>query len=410
MTEAAYCGGRCFLSYRRTRLAEIRELVAALHEHGVATWQDLDNLDEQPLEPALRAALADPAITSGIVWITPEVADSAVITGIELPGLLARARRDDGFCLLPVAAGGLDYDGAARAALTATSTNDFGTWNMIGVADDPATEEQIAGVARRALVRRLRAAHAALPAGSPVVIDMFTRRVAALEPDAVLTVDLTHRFAGRPTHPGAWSARLLPALSAVVEETARHAAGRALHLRGLLGLPTAAALGTLLLAPSGIRAGWLQSTQGRPDALYTLDEQPVPSGFDVRLEDHRSDGEDLAILVNVNADTVPAVRATPGLPLFRGWVRADPPGPFSHYFAEPAEAVDLAHQIVGRLREARSRYGRLGAVHLFTAAPVGLVFLIGQLLNTVGTVHTYEHVGTDAVGHYEPAITLHPSA
>lgn len=409
MAIANKVGGRCFLSYRRTRVAEIRELVAALHEHGVATWQDLDNLDEQPLEPALRATLADSAITSAILWITPDVTASAVITGIEIPALVARAERDDGFSLLPVAAGGLDHEAAGRAALTATSVNDFDTWSMIQVADDPAAEEQIAGVARRALVRRLRAAQAALAADSPVVVDVFTRGTARLEPDAVLTVDLTHRFTGRHAEPGAWSTRLLPVLSAVAEEAERHTAGRVLHLRGSVGLPTALALGTTLLAPRGLRAAWLQRTPGRPDAAYTLDAPPRPSGFSVRLVAERPEAHDLAVLVNVTQDTVPAVRATPGLPPFRGWVRADPPGSGPRFFDTPGEAVELAHQIIGRLREARTRYGRIGAVHLFAAAPLGLVFLIGQLLNTFGTIHTYEHVSTDGTGRYEPAVILHPS-
>lgn len=409
MTIATPSGGQCFVSYRRSRLAEIRKLVAALHEHGIPTWQDLNNLDEQPLEPALRAALADPALASGIVWITPDVADSAVVTGIEIPGLLDRAARGDGFSLIPVAAGGLDSDAAARAALTATSLNDFSTWNMAQVADDPATNEQITGIARRALVRRLRTTHAVLAVKRPVVVDVFTRGPASLAPDAALTVDLTHRFDGRRAHRDAWSTFLLPALSAVVQEAAQCAPGRVLHLRGFIGLPTAVTLGVKLMAPGGVRAAWLQRTRGQPDTPYTLDAQPVSSGFDVRLEDHRSDAEDLAILVNVNQDTVPAVRATPGLPPFRGWVRADAPGDYPHTFSEPGEAVELADQIVAQLREARSRYGRVGAVHLFAAAPLGLAFLIGQLLNTLGTVHTYEHVGDDGVGHYEPAVILRPS-
>jgi hypothetical protein len=42
------------------------------------------------------------------------------------------------------------------------------------------------------------------------------------------------------------------------------------------------------------------------------------------------------------------------------------------------------------------------------AVPVGLAFIIGQLLNTLGAVHTYEHVP----GHrnsYELAAVLEPS-
>ena len=83
--------GYCFVSYRRTRLAEVGALVRALHELGVPTWQDLHDLDERPLEATLRSVLADPNIASGVLWITPEVAHSAIITDIEVPGLAGRA-------------------------------------------------------------------------------------------------------------------------------------------------------------------------------------------------------------------------------------------------------------------------------------------------------------------------------
>ncbi|HEY2724049.1 MAG TPA: hypothetical protein VGI84_05130, partial [Pseudonocardiaceae bacterium] len=229
----------------------------------------------------MRATLADPSVTSGVLWITPDVAASTVITGIEIPALLARAEASDGFVLFPVAAGGLDYDAAARAALTASSINDFSSWSMIRVADDPATAEQITGIARGALVRRLRTAHTALPAEGPLVIDVFTRGGAPLTADAALTLDLTHRFDGRHAHPDAWPRHLLPALAAVIEEAERLAPGRPLQLRGFIGLPTAAALGSLLLAPRGLAASWLQRTPRRPDALYSLAAAPTPSGFRV---------------------------------------------------------------------------------------------------------------------------------
>src|SRR5512133_3284228 len=112
--------GRCFVSYRRIRLAEINSLVQALHELGVPTWQDLHNLTEQPFESALRAVLDDPDTASGILWVTPEVADSLIVTNLEIPGLTRRAATDTVFALIPVAAGGLDYDGAADAAHSGT--------------------------------------------------------------------------------------------------------------------------------------------------------------------------------------------------------------------------------------------------------------------------------------------------
>ena len=38
--------GRSFLSYSRKRLHEARLLLAAQHELGIPTWQDIADLDE----------------------------------------------------------------------------------------------------------------------------------------------------------------------------------------------------------------------------------------------------------------------------------------------------------------------------------------------------------------------------
>jgi SMODS-associated and fused to various effectors sensor domain len=401
--------GRCFVSYRRSRLEEVRRLVAALHDYGVPTWQDLTDLDQEPLEPALRAVLTDPATASGILWITPEVADSPVITGIEIPELIMRAERGDAFYLIPVAADGLDYAAAARTAIARTTLNDFGTWNIVRAGHDPISDADIDAIARRALARRISAIDVATPAGTPIVIDVYTRGPTTHRPDAALTIDLTHRFVGRHADAGAWQTRILPALDTMVDETTRRAPGRPLQLRGLVGLPAAVAIGTMLLAPRAVSAAWMQHTPGRSDTAYSLAELRRPSGFRVALRDHRADAADLAVLINVSENTVPAVRATPGLPEFRGWVLADPPGLYPHLFPGSGEATDLAHEVIGIMRTARSRYGRVGDVHLFIAGPVGLAFLLGQLLNTFGTVHTYEHVNDDGVGHYRAAVAVRPS-
>ncbi len=407
--EATNPAGRCFVSYRRSRLDEIRRLVGALHDYGVPTWQDLADLDEEPLEPALRASLGDPGIASGILWITPEVADSPVITGIEIPALTVRAECGDAFYLIPVAAGGLDYGAAARTALTCTTLSDFGAWNIARVHHDPIADADADIIAHRALARRIAAIHAAAPVGAPIVIDVYTRGPAVHRPDAALTVDLTHRFIGRHADAVAWQTRILPALDTIADETARRAPGRSLQFRGLVGLPAAVALGTAALAPGGVSAAWMQHTPGRADTAYSVAEERRPSGFRVALHDHHPDAEDLAVLINISENTVPAIRATTGLPEFRGRVHADPPGGHPHLFPGPAEAADLAYEVVSTMRAARSRYGRVGDVHLFIAGPVGLAFLIGQLLNTFGTVHTYEHVNDHGVGHYNPAVDLSPS-
>ena len=66
----------------------------------------------------------------------------------------------------------------------------------------------------------------------------------------------------------------------------------------------------------------------------------------------------------------------------------------------------MARQVVEAARNARQQYHVRGQVHLFMAIPVGLAMLIGQLLNTLGQVQTYEHIPDGATGYYVAAARL----
>ena len=68
--------------------------------------------------------------------------------------------------------------------------------------------------------------------------------------------------------------------------------------------------------------------------------------------------------------------------------------------------LDVAQLTIESAREARHKFGIRGKVHLFMAVPAGLALLIGQSLNTLGPVQTYEHIQVDAIGVYEPAAVL----
>ena len=78
----------------------------------------------------------------------------------------------------------------------------------------------------------------------------------------------------------------------------------------------------------------------------------------------------------------------------------------SREIGSAGKAVHLARLVVKSARKAREEYRVSGRVHLFIAGPVGLGMLVGQLLNTLGQVQTYEHIPEGAVGHYSPAALL----
>ena len=75
----------------------------------------------------------------------------------------------------------------------------------------------------------------------------------------------------------------------------------------------------------------------------------------------------------------------------------------------PGEATDVALTVQDGMRAARREYGNIGTAHLFMATPAGLAMLIGQLLNTFGSIQTYEHVTIDGSGQYKPAALLRPN-
>ena len=139
--------GRSFLSYRRLRSDEAALLIAAQHDHGIPTWQDVRDLGSVPTEDEIRRTLADPATASAVLFITPEVETSAVIRNVEIPKVIQRVEVGDGFFVVPIAAGGLDYATAASISSNNLSAQNLADWNMHKAAGPTLSPEEAARVA-----------------------------------------------------------------------------------------------------------------------------------------------------------------------------------------------------------------------------------------------------------------------
>ncbi len=404
--------GRSFLSYRRTRLNEAKLLIEAQHDIGIPTWQDLSELDEGHTDALLRETLAANSTANAVCWLTPEVEKSVVITRTELPGILKRIDQNDGFFMVPVAAGGLDYEDVTHIAGTYLGVHDLGQWNVRKVSSDPISAQDAAAVAHQVLKRRIETVSPRLQEGEPLRLVLNTRKKPAFEPGVALSLDWTHRFDGRVAHPPeTWSEQLLPALETVAQICERYAPGRHILAEGLCALPAAVALGSTFLTTRRLSLAWRQISPKRPPEIWSLKEQPEPSGFTVQVRNGNVSGNDLALLVSVASNVEPAFAASRlQLPVFRGMVVVTKPGNYPHDIDKPGQAVDIVGLIGEGLRQARDSLQPRGTIHLFLAVPAGLAVMIGQTLNTFGSIQTYEHVGTDAVGVYQPAAVLSPSA
>jgi hypothetical protein len=402
--------GRSFLSYRRARAEEAALLIQAQHDHGIPTWQDIRNLGSLPTEDELRRVLADSSVASAVLFITPEVETSPVIRNVEVPKIIKRAEAGDGFFVVPLAAGGLDYKAAAEATSNHLSAQNLADWNMQKIPAATLSPAHAAEAAGRVLTHRLQAIHRQLPPSTPLRLGLFVRRSPPFEPGTALALDWSTRFADKEAGQEAWRETLLPALERVAKSIRQHAPGRDIEAFGLPTLPAAVALGCAFLATSGLRASWRQIAPGRDDQLWTLTQPRDDSGFKPQMMSKDPSARDIAMLVSVADNTEPVFAAyQKTFPALRGLVHVMRPGVYPHVLRTPGEATDVALAVQDAMRTARREYGNIGTVHLFMAAPAGLAMLIGQLLNTFGSVQTYEHVTVDGSGQYRPAALLRPN-
>ena len=397
--------GRSFLSYRRTRLTEAQTLIVYQHDLGIPTWQDIEDLDEEPTEDAIRSVLSDSNTANAVMWLTPDVVESSMIRRVEAPLILDRHNRRDGFFVVPVAAGGLDYKSVGTVLQGDIGIGDLRRWNVRKVLSDPAAEHEVRSIAIRTLARRLDALHHHLPERRPLNLVLNTRSRFAPEDPPALAIDWTHRFEDRIATDETWRDYLLPALAKISAQIQQRATGRTVQASGLLSIPAATALGYYFMAPRRTYLSWEQYTPGRPTQMWSLRDSRVDSGFEAVTTAGDSAADDLAILVSVNADVSQAVAASYQLlPRFRAYVHVKAvDSSTSADLKSGAEAVDVAHRVIEAARNARQQFHVRGEVHLFMAIPVGMATLIGQLLNTLGQVQTYEHVPDGATGYYVAA-------
>ncbi len=391
--------GRCFISYKRSRIAEIERLANSLLRRGIPIWQDVKSLDEEHTSSELRRVLADPAVASSVLWITSDVAESPTIRRVEAPEIVERALNDEAFFTVPVAAGGIGYEEASRAAGEQIAFTRLKDWNLRKASDD-ATGEEIRLVANRVLERRLTAIDRTLHSDAPLQIGLYCRKKPRTDATLALELDWTDSFNSRHATFEDWKEHLLPALEDVFELVGQSAGRRRIVASGLPSIAAAFALGRELMVTRRMEAAWLQYHPESGETLWELGSNRCDVPLTVRSFDQEVGADELAVLVSVNASVEHAWKASEAtLPEFRAVVDARLPD-CNNVHLTADQAAEIARRISAEIRGAREKYRPSGAIHLFMAVPVGLAFLLGQLSNTLGPIVVYEHESDGCVGRY----------
>ncbi len=384
-------------------------LVACQNEQGIPTWQDIQDLGEGPTEEQIAAVLDDASTADSVLWLTPEVADSSFIKKVEVPSIISRFDAGDEFFVATVAAGGLDYLSAADSIRDHTGLHDISKWNIHPVGD-PLRLPDARVVTSYVLRARIEAVNRVTPSGEALKIRLWVRQPVPFELGYALSLDWNHLFEERHASESVWQDRLIPALEAAIGTIEHVAPGRRIVASGRPTISAAVALGTTCLAPRQIDISWAQFTTGRGEEEWSLRDARETSHFSHRLVSASTNSDELAVLVSVADDVVPAFTASRReLPDFRAVLNITKDTSPPHSLESARQAVDLANLVADAIRTTRQDLRLLGGVHFFMAVPVGLGMLLGQLLNTLGEVHLYELASVDGVGRYRHELTLRPS-
>lgn len=400
--------GKCFLSYRRSQLEPVQRLARCLREHGVPTWQDIDNLGSEPTIEALGTALEDPCTSAGLLLLSRDVAESPVILQEEAPRILRRARSRDGFRGHLVLSDGLDYgDVKSILDLPGMLEDPSKTWNIIKPPAGCSLDQFALHVAERVLHERLADLHKRLSPPDPLRIRLYAhaQAKAAFEAGIALVLDWCDRYRHRHAPPTVWNDHLAPAIERIKNAVRSRCPGRRVVADGHMTIATSLLLGRAFVETAGVGLSWVQLPSR---SVWSLDASPEVSAMVAQLDSFDPHGKDLAVLVSVRGNVEPAMKATVGLPGFRAVLRvgaADGSGMVD--LATPGRAVHAARLIGNQLRLARQKYPVAQRIHLFMSGPAGLAMMVGQQLNAVGPVHTYEHNQTaGGVGVYDAAAVL----
>ena len=262
---------------------------------------------------------------------------------------------------------------------------------------------------------RLWHGHTTIEAGAVRLgIRSFARRTEELAEETDALLDLLDHFDGRfPRDAAAWDNAIFPAIERFLAQCER---AKRYHLHLHTHGSIAFAAGYCLDPKAGVDAVpvqrsirgptiWRPAVHPAPDAypLFTVTEYPLAQG-----------GSEMAITISATKEIGADVEAyvQKQLPEVRRIAAFVPQlGPGSEAVLDCTHAHLLAQQIVQYSQTARTAEERRCRLHLFAAAPNGLLYFLGQQARGLGQVVWYEFdFERNEPGGYRPALTFPPRA
>lgn len=205
----------------------------------------------------------------------------------------------------------------------------------------------------------------------------------------------------RVPSPAEWQDVLIPQLQVVRKRFAAAPNGKYIDLRGKLSLTGGLAVGATFPRVAGFSLRTEQPTGG--DLVLWRSDAPPSDTRLVLVEEGGDSGGELAVGLSISGRGIADLKRYIASAGISAYVYAEPAtGAGQSAIRSAGDAVALAASAKELIRAARERYGPQ-CVHLFLYSPITFAVFLGQVLNALGVVVTYERT---AKGSYQESVTI----
>lgn len=201
-----------------------------------------------------------------------------------------------------------------------------------------------------------------------------------------------------------WEKLLFPQLKGARGTLAEINGGTYIDFRGKLPLTASLAIGAVFSEAFGVRFR-VEQPSGGETFLWRSDAGTELFELRVEQELYNPEGSEGIVGLSITGDAMSDIRhlEKSNRGVFKAALNLSPKaGASTTSIRSAGEAVSLANQVKEQMRRFRSESG-LSAVHLVLYCPSTVALFVGQRMNALGKVHTWER---SADGSYQPSVTL----
>jgi hypothetical protein len=201
-----------------------------------------------------------------------------------------------------------------------------------------------------------------------------------------------------------WDTILLPELKQARQKLAAMPGGTYVDFRGKLPLTASLAVGRVFSETFGVQFR-IEQPSGGEVLIWRSDVGPSNYQLTIRQTNLESAASAGLVSLSITGDAEPDVRQlineSPGT--FRTFLNVLPAaGAGSAAVKAPSDAIAIASQAKEEIRLFRNQNG-LQSIHLVLYCPAALALFLGQRLNALGSIFTYER---SLSGKYQPSVCL----